>query len=345
MIPHSRPFLKDSDREAVCRVLQSGRLSQGPYLEEFERKFAGYIGKRFAAATSSGTAALHLSLLALGVKEGDDVVIPSFVCSAVLNAVNYTGANPVVVDIDPLTFNISAEAVEKAITGKTRAIIVPHLFGLPADIAKINALNIPVVEDCAQAAGATFKGRRAGRFGLLSAFSFYATKVLTTGEGGMVLSDSDDLMAKVKDLRDYDNRDDYLLRYNYKMTDVQAALGLSQLSSLEGFIEKRREVARRYFEEFRNCSFQLPVWKERRDHIYYRFVVKTEKEASSYLEKFKKEGVIARRPVYKPLHLYLGLSGFPGTAEAWEKAVSIPLYPSLTEKEVEKIIEVVRKIF
>lgn len=345
IIPHSRPSITGSDVKAITSAIKSGQLSQGPLVNEFERKLADFIGKKKAAATSSGSTALHLALLALSVKENDEVIIPSFVCSAVLNAVNYTGATPVIVDIEPLTFNLSVDAVKKAVTRKTKAIIVPHMFGCPAEIDKLSETGIPIIEDCAQAIGATFKGQKVGSFGLISVFSFYATKVLTSAEGGMILSDSEDLISKIKDLRDYDNKNDYILRYNYKMTDIQASLGLSQLSFLGKFIDKRREIATRYFQEFKNCNFRLPIWKDGNDHIYYRFVIKTKSDASGYLEKLQQKKVMCRRPVYIPLHVYLNLSGFPHTMEAWQKTISIPLYPSLTEKEIEKIIAVAKEIF
>jgi perosamine synthetase len=345
IIPHSRPLITDSDIKAVTETLKSGQLSQGQAVVKFEKSLADFLSKKRGAATSSGTAALHLVLLALDVKEEDEVIIPSYVCTAVLNSVNYTGATPVVVDIEPLTFNISVDAAKKALTSKTKAIIVPHMFGCPAEMDKLSELGIPIIEDCAQAVGATFKGQNVGSFGLLSVFSFYATKVFACGEGGMVLSNSEDLLSKIEDLRDYNNKNDYILRYNYKMTDIQASLGLSQLSSLEKFIERRREIAGRYLEEFKNCNFTLPVWKEGKEHIYYRFVVKTEEDASEYLEKLQQKHIMCRRPVYKPLHLYLDLSGFPHAMEAWQKAISIPLYPSLKEREIEKIVTVVKEIF
>jgi len=345
IIPHSRPSISDSDIQAVVSVLKSGQLSQGPKVQEFEKELASFIGKKKAVAVSSGSAALHLALMALDVKESDEVIIPSFVCSAVLNAVNYTGATPVLVDIDPLTFNMSVEAAKRAITKKTKAIIVPHMFGCPAEIDKLSEAGIPVIEDCAQSIGANFKGQRAGSFGLLSVFSFYATKVIAAAEGGMVLSDSEDLISRIKDLREYDNKDDYILRYNYKMTDIQAALGGSQISFLDKFIERRREIAARYFQELKNCDFTLPVWKEGKDHIYYRFVIKAKDSSSEYIEKFRQKNVMCERPVYIPLHICLNLSGFPHTLEAWHKTISIPLYPSLREEEIERIVAAVKEIF
>ncbi len=344
-IPHSRPLISESDIRAVVSVLESGQLSQGPKVLEFERAFAAYIGKKEAVAVSSGSAALHLALLALNVKESDEVIIPSFVCSAVLNVVNQVGAKPVVVDIESLTFNISVASVKEAVTPETKAVIVPHMFGLPAETEELSDLGIPVIEDCAQAIGATFKGKKAGKFGLISVFSFYSTKLMATGEGGMVLSDSEELISRVRNLRDYDHKEDYLLRFNYKMTDIQAALGISQLSLLDTFVERRREIAAHYFQEFKNCNFSLPIWKEGREHIYYRFVIRARESASGYLEKLQQRKVMCRRPVFKPLHMYLNQSGFPKTSDAWEKSISIPIYPSLTEEEEEEVIAVVREIF
>jgi dTDP-4-amino-4,6-dideoxygalactose transaminase len=345
IIPHSRPTLTGSESKAVSSVLESGQIAQGPKVHEFEKQFSGYIGRKEAAATSSGTAALHLALLALGVTDKDEIIVPSFVCTAVLNAVLYTGANPVVVDIDPETHNISVDSVKRAVTKQTKAVIVPHMFGCPAEIEKLSELGIPVIEDCAQSVGSDYDGQKAGSFGILSVFSFYATKVFTTGEGGMVVSDSEELVSRVKDLREYDNKQDYAVRFNTKMTDFQAALGLNQLSHLEEFLDKREMIADRYFSEFKDCGFSLPVRKKGREHIYYRFVVKTEDEASLSLERLQQKGIMCQRPVFVPLHVCLGLSGFSHTMEIWQSAISIPLYPSLTEEEIEKIIAVVREIF
>jgi perosamine synthetase len=344
-IPHSRPSIVSSDIKAVSSVLGSGQIAQGPGVDEFEKQFSDFIGKKETAATSSGTAALHLALLALGVKGGDEVIVPSFVCTAVLNAVLYTGATPVVTDIDPKTYNISVDAVRRAVTQQTKAVVVPHMFGCPVELDELSSLEIPVVEDCAQAVGAHYKGQNVGSFGILSVFSFYATKVFTSGEGGMVVSDSEELISRVKDLREYDNKDDYALRFNYKMTDIHAALGLNQLSHLEEFLDRRRMIADSYFKEFKDCDFSLPVRKEGREHIYYRFVVQTEDDASVYLERSQKNNVMCQRPVYIPLHVCLSLPGFPNTMEAWKKSISIPLYPSLTEEEIEKNIAVVKEIF
>jgi len=345
MIAHSRPTLVENDFTSVLNVLKSGYIAQGSHVAEFEGALTGFIGMKGGVATSSGTSALHLALLALEIKEGDEVIIPSYVCSAPLNAIYYVRATPVVVDINPSTFNLSVSKLIKCVTKNTKAIIVPHLFGLPAEMDEILSLGIPVIEDAAQALGGTYKGKKVGSFGLISVFSFYATKVLTTGEGGMVVSDSEDLISRVKELREYDQKKEYELCFNYKMTDIQAALGLSQLSFLEELLDRREKIASRYFKEFQGCPFSLPIRKEGREHIYYRFVVKTSEDASPYLERLQQRKVMGQRPVFIPLHVCLGLAGFSRTMEAWQRTVSIPLFPSLTENEVEKIIAVVREIF
>jgi len=201
MITHSKIVLDEEDIDGVTDVLRSGLLVQGKAASSLEKEFASFIGVRHAVAVSSGTAALHLALISLGIGHGSEVIIPSYVCTALLNAVHYVRATAVLVDIDPYTYNISAEQAEKAISTKTGAIVVPHMFGLPADMDEILSLGVPVIEDCAQSAGARFKGQYTGSLGRISIFSLYATKMLCAGEGGLILSDDPDLIARARDLR------------------------------------------------------------------------------------------------------------------------------------------------
>ena len=198
VIPHSRPSLDRGDVSSVSEVIRSGQIAQGEVVGEFEKKVAKYIGVNGAVATSTGTSALHLSLLAMGIKKGDHIAIPSFVCSALLNVVKYVGAHPILVDVDQETYNIDIHDLKKKIKKTTKAIILPHQFGLPADIDEVMSLGVPVIEDCAQAIGAVYKGKKTGSFGSLSCFSFYATKVLSTGEGGMIVSNSKKFVKKNK---------------------------------------------------------------------------------------------------------------------------------------------------
>ena len=336
VIPHSRPTLGKEEIRRAVEVIESGHIAQGEKVREFESAFAARIGVNAAAAVSSGTAALHLTLLGMDIGDGDEVIIPSFVCSALLNAVHYTGATPVPADIHPQTYNLDPDDVKKRITAHTRAIIVPHLFGLPADLDALLRLNVPIIEDCAQAVGSTYKNRPVGVFGHAAIFSFYATKVMTTGEGGMIVSGSKGLIDRVRDLRQYDNCEEYKIRYNYKMTDIQAALGLSQLERLEDFIRCRRKIAEKYYRAFKACGLQLPP----RDpgHIYFRFVIDSATNAVAWIQAAAAKKITCSLPVHKPLHRLLKLEGFPNTEQAWQQSISVPVYPSLTEKELERII-------
>ncbi len=343
VIPHSRPTLDGGDAFSVSEVIHSGQIVQGEVVEEFEKKVAKYIGVHGAVATSTGTSALHLSLLAMGVKMGDHIAIPSFVCSALLNVVKYVGAHPVLVDVDPVTYNIDIHDLKKKIKKATRAIILPHQVGLPADIDEVKSLGVPVIEDCAQAIGAVYKGKKAGSFGSLSCFSFYATKVLSTGEGGMVVSDSKSLLKKIRDLREYDNKRSYSVRYNYKMTDIQAAMGISQLKKLNSFLLKRVKIAKRYFSELQGLCILPAISYKDRKHIFFRFLIQIHGSVSKALEFFSDRGVTCMRPVYKPLHKYLHIHGFPGSDAVWSKTISIPIYPSLTDKEICKILDVLKQ--
>lgn len=344
MIPHSRPTLDERDFVSVSEVFKSGQIAQGEKVAEFEIKLANFVGTKNGVATNSGTSALHLALAALGVKEGDEVIIPSYVCTAPLNAINYLRAIPVLVDIDPRSFNLDVRKLTNCITKKTKAIIVPHLFGLPADMDEILSIGIPVIEDVAQALGATYRRRNIGSLGVLSIFSFYATKVITTGEGGMVLSESEELLEKVRDLRDYDKKQDYKIRYSYKITDFQAALGISQLERLPLFLKKRKDTALKYSKWLKELPIILPIQPTDRDHIFYRYVVQVEGDLNKYIRLLRERGISCERPVYRPLHHYLNLDNFPETDKVWNTALSIPLYPSLKEEEVERIVGTVRDV-
>ena len=335
IIPHSRPSVGKEEIEAVSRVINSGHVAQGREVAAFEDEFARKIGVRYAAAVNSGTAALHLVLIAMGAVAGNEIIIPSYVCTALLNAVNYTGATPVIADIDPETLNIDPVDVKSRITSRTKAIIVPHMFGLVADLDRLSSFGVPVIEDCAQAPGALYKGKMAGSIGSAAIFSFYATKMMTCGEGGMVVSDSEEIINSVRKNRDYDNRKIYSVRYNYKMTDIQAAMGRVQLGKLDRFIRKRREAARIYNKAFSGLGFQRPY--DDTGHLYYRYVIKVKQDVARWIKHLGAMGVSGARPVFKPLHDYQGRKGFDCTDSIFEQALSIPVYPALSETETQKI--------
>ena len=341
MIPHSKPSLGQDDIRAATEILRSGQIAEGPIVGQFERGMAAYIGVQGGVAVSSGTVALELALRAMGVGHGDNVILPSYVCSAPWLAVQRVGAQARIVDIDPTTYNVDPQKVRKARTSRTRAVIVPHLFGLPADLTALQSLGIPLIEDCAQTLGATEQGRAVGSVGLLTVCSFYATKLLCTGEGGMVLSNDDALLERVRALREYDQAPSLNpAAFNCKMTDLQAAIGVSQLNQLGEFLEKRAALAAVYRESLPIELFTPPAVPAGRTHVFYRFIVRLQQGAPSsdeftaYLSRMAHRGLQCRKPVFRPLHRYLELPDFPASDEADTVAISLPIYPSLSEDEV-----------
>jgi dTDP-4-amino-4,6-dideoxygalactose transaminase len=267
------------------------------------------------------------------VGDGDEVIIPSFTCSALLNAVHYCQATPVVVDIDEETMNISLSATHKALSKRTSAIIIPHMFGHPVEnMSDFLSLGPPVIEDCAQSLGATSHGTMTGTSGTIAMFSFYATKVITTGHGGMVVSQNDDLLEYLRDLREYDKKDEYRVRYNYCITDLQGRMGRIQLKKLPSFLEARAQRAQWYEKHLSGLEgVVLPTHKG----IYYRYVVKiTKNRLQEVFEQLHQNGIEAQRPVFSPLHRYCDLEGFKATEKAFSEALSLPLYPLLKAEEV-----------
>lgn len=336
LIPHSKPTLGNKEINAVSEVIASGHIAQGRIVSRFEQAVAQEIGVKGAVACNSGTAALHLVLLAMGIGPGDEVIFPSYVCSALLNAVQYVNATPVLAEADPRTHNIDPGDVEKRLSGNTKAIIVPHLFGLPADLSALTSFGVPVIEDCAQAMGARYGDRKVGAFGHAAILSFYATKVMTTGEGGMVVSNSRDLLDRIRDLREYDHKKDLVVRYNYKMTDMQAAMGLSQLEQLPDFIRRRRVIAHHYYSSFEQLPVALPLRDE--GHIYYRYIIGLREDVRPKIDALEGKEIMCAMPVYMPIHSYLKLSGYPVTEKIWKGSLSIPIYPSLKEEDIRRVV-------
>jgi perosamine synthetase len=336
IVPHSRPLITKEDIRAVVQVLSSGQIAQGKKVQEFEAKMASFVGSKYAVAVSSGTAALHLALLGMGIGSGDEVILPSYVCSSPYLAILYTGATPTIADISPADFNICEETARPKITLRTKAIIVPHMFGMPADISGLRDLGVPVIEDCAQALGATYQGKRVGSLGVSSIFSFYATKMVAAGEGGMILTNDRRIYHRVLGLRDYDKKPLDVLRFNYKMTDLQAALGIAQFKRLGAFIKRRKEIASRYSREFARCDVQLPQAFSHKKSAYYRYVVRLKDKARVQRES-KRRGIMCENPVWKPLHRTLGQGEVPNSDYAFRHALSIPIYPALPGPQIKAV--------
>jgi dTDP-4-amino-4,6-dideoxygalactose transaminase len=336
LIAHSKPSITDDDVQRVARVVRSGQLAQGPEVAALERELAARLGVAATAAVSSGTVALELALRALGVGAGHEVLIPTYVCDALHHAVRRAGAVPVLVDADPVTHSLSAKDALARRTPRTRAVIVPHAFGLAADLEPFAALGIPVIEDCAQALGARLDdGRPAGAAGALAVCSFYATKMIAAGEGGAVAGPTA-LIARVRDARDYDGRETLEPRLNAKLTDMAAALARGQLARLDAFVTRRRALAARYRARLAGVPARVAADAGAR-HVYHRFVVGLERDPAAVVAALEARGVAARRPVFRPAHRALGLDGYPEADRLWAESLSIPCYPALTDDEAEHV--------
>lgn len=349
MIPHNRPSIDQNDIDTVTEVLNSNWIAPGRKVQEFEKNLVNYIsGNGDSVAVESGTAALQLALFSLGIGKGDEIIIPTYVCTALLNAINYVGAKPVLVDINSYDCNISFEATQKKLSPRTKAIIIPHIYGIPADIDQFLDLNIPIIEDCAQSIGAKYKNQKVGTFGDLAIFSFYATKLLTTGKGGAVYSKNKELVNSIKDLVDYDYRTDYTVRYNYRLNDIQASLGISQLRKLDAFIGLRKRIAQKYSKSMpqSTCTISASEYKE---NVWYRFVLVSDRDTAETKRMFEQEGIAVINPLenWELLHNYLDLprSDFPNAERITKKTISVPIYPSLKDEEIKKVKGAIEKVY
>jgi dTDP-4-amino-4,6-dideoxygalactose transaminase len=343
MIPHSRPTLGPEDQAAVAEAIASGWVAEGPRVARFEAAMAEQIGAAGAVAAASGTLALVLALRALEVELRDEVILPTYVCRNVWDAVVYVGATPILADVEPGGFQIDPDSARARLTRRTKAIIIPHVFGQVADLDELLALGPPMIEDCAHALGARSRGRPVGAHGTLAICSFRATKLLCTGEGGMVLANSRALADRLRDLR---SPEASTARFAFPMTDLQAAMGLAQLERFPAFLARRAEIATRYRAVATEVGWGLPAEREGAEAVAYRLVVDPRLDLDEAIAAFARRGVTAARPVPQPLHRLFGgrAADFPGAEAASRTALSIPIYPSLTPGEVEAVCRACREV-
>lgn len=347
---HNRPCLDEKEIYAVTNVLHSDWLIAGDEVRKFENAFAKYIGSLYSVATNSGTSALHVSLLALGIGTGDEVILPTYTSSDLLNAINYVEARPILIDITKDTCTIDINDIAEKITRKTKAMIIPHTFGFPADIPALYQYNIPIIEDCAQAIGSVFKDKVVGTFGDISIFSFFATKLLTTGQGGMVMTNNKKYYSFIKDSIDYNGRDVYRVRYNYPLTDIAASIGNIQLDKYSMFSRRRREIAKAYQKilEAKHIS-HLPT-KYDTGVVPFRFLFRCENEEQ--LERVKlrfiQKGIEVKQPIaqYELLHrlLHKNKNNFLNAEKFAQTMLSLPVFPCLEEDEVTYIVGVLEDV-
>jgi perosamine synthetase len=361
MIPVSRPCIGNEEAGAVTRVLQSGMIAQGEAVAAFERAFASYIGVAHAIAVSNGTTALHASLLAAGIGPGDEVIVPSFTFIATATSVSMCGARPVFADVEDRYFMLDPASAEALVTEKTRAVMGVHLFGQPFDIPALSGLcrdhGLLLLEDACQAHGSTFRGRRLGSFGAMACFSFYATKNMTTGEGGMVTTDDPDLAARVRLLINHGQKEKYLhttLGYNYRMTDLNGAIGLVQLGRLEE-MNARRAANAKYLDGHLRCQGVVtPEVRPDSTHVYHQYVLKLEKEAKltrdGLMQALAARGVGTAVHYPRPVHdqpLYHGLQGrdpCPVSGRLASSVLSLPVHPLLSGEDLRAIAMAVNEV-
>jgi dTDP-4-amino-4,6-dideoxygalactose transaminase len=370
-IPFHKPYISEDEISEVVDTLRSGWITMGPKTLRFEEEFAKYIPSHHAVAVNSGTAALHLAMKAIHLNPGDEVIIPTTTFTATGEVVCYINAIPVIVDVDQETHNIDVTAIEKAITRKTKAIIPVHFAGQPCDMDEImqlaKAYHLSVVEDAAHAIPAWYRRRRIGTIGDMTCFSFYSTKPLATGEGGMVTTENDDWAERVRILRLHGISKDAWKRYSkggswyyeviepgfkYNMTDLQASLGIAQLRKVDWLWEKRKEIARRYTEAFTSTGGIItPSVKPDRESAWHLYAIKLKLEAltidrNGFIEKLRERGIetsvhfipLHRHPYYKNA---FGLmpGDFPNAEWIYERSISLPIYPGMTDEEVSYVIE------
>jgi perosamine synthetase len=353
VIPIARPQMGEDEKQRVWDAMASGTLAQGPRVAEFEERFAAMVGVSHAVATSSGTTALHLALLGYGIGPGDEVITVPFTFFASATSVLHTGARPVLVDVREDDFTIDADLVEAAITPRTRAIMPVSLYGQPADMPAIEAIaerhGVAVVEDAAQAHGAAIGDRRSGSWGA-GTFSFYPTKNMTTGEGGMVTTADAELAERMRLLREHGMKVRYhhdVVGYNFRMTDLAAAIGLAQLPKLAGFNERRRAIAARYDAELRGVI--TPGVRPGVTHVYHQYTIRVAGR-DAFAERLKERGVGSA--IYYPIPVHRqkpflalghGNERYPVTERLTEQVLSIPVHPSLTDDEVATVIGAVNE--
>ena len=360
-IPIAKPYITKDDIAEIVKVVKSGNLSLGPKYKEFEEAFARHVGTKYACSVSSGTAGLHLALIAAGIKAGDEVITSPFSFIASSNSIIYVGAKPVFVDIDPVTYNIDPKLIEKAITKKTKAIMPVHIFGQPADMKPIMAIakkyKLKVIEDACESLDASYHGKKAGTFGESAVFAFYPNKQMTTGEGGMIVTNSKKVYDLCSSLRNQGRAanmqwlDHKHLGYNYRLDEMSASLGLTQLKKINLMIKERQKIAQLYTNYFKPYAdlVQIPIVAPKNIHTWFVYVLQIKNKKirpAEVIKRLAKEG-IGSKPYLPSIHLFdfykksFGhkVGDFPISESVSAKSIALPIFIGLTKKEIAYIVE------
>lgn len=355
MIPVYRPLIGPRERDYVLEAVDSTWISsKGKFLDRFESEFPAYLGSRFGVATCNGTVSLHLALLALGIGPGDEVIVPTLTYVASVNAITYTGATPVFVDSEPDYWNLDPRLIEPLITERTKAIEVVHLYGHPADMDPIidvaNRHGLAILEDAAEAHGAEYRGRKVGTFGAAASFSFFGNKVVTTGEGGMVVTDEEELASACSHLRGQGvspTRTYWhdVVGYNYRMTNIAAAIGVAQLERIEDVLARKREIARLYAERLDGISgvtFQHEAdWAKA---VWWMASILVDPSVRDELMRFLAESGVETRPFFFPAHelpMYPREIAYPVAERLGASGINLPSFPELTVDEIDTVCDLI----
>lgn len=371
MIPYGKQTIEQDDIQAVVDVLKSDFLTTGPKIAEFEQTVADYVGAKYAVAISNGTSALHAACFAAGIEPGDEVITTPLTFAASANCVLYCGGTPVFADVDPKTYNIDPEDIQRKITDRTKAIIAVHLAGQPCDMDAIHSIarehGLIVIKDGAHALGSVYKGKKVGSMSDMTTFSFHPVKPITTGEGGMIVTDNEDFYKKMILFRSHGiTRDDSMmtrndgpwfyqqfnLGYNYRITDIQCALGCSQMKKLDRFLARRKEIVARYNEAFADCdNIITPYQLSDTESGWHLYIVQVKKcDRRQVFENMREKGIgvnVHYIPVY--MHPYYQEHGYENVhcanaEEIYSHIISLPLYPGLTSEQQDYVIDTLKSL-
>lgn len=371
MIPYGKQTIEQDDIQAVVDVLKSDFLTTGPKIAEFEQTVADYVGAKYAVAISNGTSALHAACFAAGIEPGDEVITTPLTFAASANCVLYCGGTPVFADVDPKTYNIDPEDIQRKITDRTKAIIAVHLAGQPCDMDAIHSIarehGLIVIEDGAHALGSVYKGKKVGSMSDMTTFSFHPVKPITTGEGGMIVTDNEDFYKKMILFRSHGiTRDDSMmtrndgpwfyqqfnLGYNYRITDIQCALGCSQMKKLDRFLARRKKIVARYNEAFADCdNIITPYQLSDTESGWHLYIVQVKKcDRRQVFENMREKGIgvnVHYIPVY--MHPYYQEHGYENVhcanaEEIYSHIISLPLYPGLTSEQQDYVIDTLKSL-
>jgi perosamine synthetase len=350
MIEHSKVKFDDEVIQAVCEVLKSGWILEGKKTNDFENNLCNYIGRKYGMAITSGTLGIIIALKSLGVKKGDKVATSTYICRSVIDAIKCVGAEPFLCDINLEDYSIDYEFLKENFDSDIKCIIIPHMFGLPTDIIKFRNFELPIIEDCAQSLGSEYKKYKCGSFGDISVFSFQATKMITTGEGGMLLTNNDKLYDKIQYFKTgADLTEDFAYNFNY--TDIQSAIGIEQLKRIDSYIGMRKGIYNRYYENLELIEdIILQGDLHGRQGNYFKFIVKlkNEKMKNDIISNALKCGIKIKMPIAPmPIHSMMNLNKcrFKNADEIFNKAISIPIYHQLSNNEINKIIDFMKNYF